>query len=323
VHPEISIKNLIQQRLASKLLRERNQRQLIKDDDLFWNTIRTKLEPLNDSRQFWNFSRCGGDIVEFFCKDCGQRHQFFYRCSLRWCPRCSWKLSEERKKIIGLWSSKLKQPKHLVLTMRNFEVLTKREIRFFKKALLRLRHKKIFKKVRGGCCSIEFTNEDRGWHMHAHLLLDVRYIPMSELARIWAKTLGQKIAIIKIMDCRDRAYIKEVAKYVVEGSELARWPADQINEFVTAIRGINFFTSFGNLRKLGPQIREQLAFQAKEKFKCECGSRRFSFKGTSSPEEVEREEVFREARALKRAPAAGRSSICDDKIGIPLQRDLI
>jgi len=75
--------------------------------------------------------------------------------------------------------------------------------------------------------------------------------------------------------------VKEVSKYVVEGSEIAKWDGNLINQFVTAIRGRRFFTSFGTLRKLAPQIKEQLAFAAREKFKCECGSRSFKFGGQS------------------------------------------
>jgi hypothetical protein len=287
-----SVKTLIRERLKAKLARERAQRQLISDDNIFWETIRAKLEPINDTNQFWNFSRCGGDEVHFDCKSCGLHHQFLYRCSLRWCPRCSWKISEERKGILKLWAEKIKQPKHLVLTMKNFPVLTKREIRFFKKSLIRLRHWKIFRQVRGGCCSVEFTNEGNGWHMHAHLLLDVRYLDMAIISKKWAKVLGQKFAIVQIKDCRDRDYIKEISKYVVEGSEMAKWPAEKINEFVRAIVGHRFFTSFGELRKLAPLIRSQLAFAAREKFACECGSRSFKFGGSAAKGSAQENEVL-------------------------------
>jgi hypothetical protein len=156
-------------------------------------------------------------------------------------------------------------------------VLSKREIRFFKSRLLRLRHWKIFSNVKGGCCSLEITNEGRGWHLHAHLLLDVRYVDMEALSRKWGKTLGQKFAIVKIKDVRGTDYVKEVSKYVVEGSELAKWNGEHINEFVRAIKGINFFSSFGSLRKAAPSIRAALQHDAREKFTCECGARNFDF----------------------------------------------
>jgi hypothetical protein len=308
-----AFQKLLRARLATKLARERQQRQLIKDDDIFHETIRAKLEGLNESNQFWNFSRCGGDEVVFTCKQCGLIHRFTYRCSLRWCPKCAWKLSEERKKILGLWSQRISQPKHLILTMRNFPILTKREIRFFKKALLRLRHWKIFRNVRGGCCSVEFTNENRGWHMHAHLLLDVKFLDIKKISVKWAKTLGQKFAIVQIKDCRDRDYVKEVSKYVVEGSELAKWDGFQINEFITAIRGHRFFTSFGSLRKLAPQIREQLEFMKPEKFKCECGSRSFRFQNPDSLEALGIEEPARRNRASEKHADDGQSAHADDR----------
>jgi hypothetical protein len=175
--------------------------------------------------------------------------------------------------------------------MRNFEMLTKRQVKFFQRQLLALRHQKIFRPVRGGCCSIEFTHEGRGWHMHAHLLLDVRYLDTVALSKIWAKRLGQEIAVLKIIDVRGTDYVKEISKYVVEGSELAKWDGNLINQFITAIRGRRFFTSFGSLRKLAPQIKEQLAFTAREKFKCECGSRSFKFGGQSDSPTANGQEV--------------------------------
>jgi len=272
-----TLKEIILERSRARTTRERAQRELIPEDELHHATIRDKLEPFNETSQFLNFAKCGSEEIRFRCRSCQKMHEFFYRCSLRWCPRCAWKIFEERKKVLRVFASQISQPKHLVLTMRNFPVLSKREIRFFKSRLLRLRHWKIFSNVKGGCCSLEITNEGRGWHLHAHLLLDVRYVDMEALSRKWGKTLGQKFAIVKIKDVRGTDYVKEVSKYVVEGSELAKWNGEHINEFVRAIKGINFFSSFGSLRKAAPSIRAALQHDAREKFTCECGARNFDF----------------------------------------------
>ena len=76
--------------------------------------------------------------------------------------------------------------------------------------------------------------------MHAHLLLDVRFLDAVALSKIWAKRLGQEIAVLKIIDVRGTDYVKEISKYVVEGSELAKWDGNLINQFITAIRGRDF-----------------------------------------------------------------------------------
>ena len=275
--PPRSLREIILERSRARTQRKRAQRELIPEDELHHATIRDKLEPLNSTSQFLNFAKCGSEEIRFRCRSCQKMHEFFYRCSLRWCPRCAWKITEERKKILRLWANQIQQPKHLVLTMRNFDVLTKRELRFFKSRLLRMRHWKIFSRVRGGCCSLEITNEGRGWHLHAHLLLDVRYLDMENISRKWARALGQKFAIVKIKDVRGTDYVNEVSKYVVEGSELAKWPAEKINEFVRAIRGIRFFNSFGSLKAAAPAIRAALEHDAREKFKCDCGARDFDF----------------------------------------------
>jgi hypothetical protein len=87
----------------------------------------------------------------------------------------------------------------------------------------------------------------------------------------------QEFAIVKVMDCRDRDYLKEVSKYVVEGSELAKWPADQLNEFVRAVRGRRFFFAFGSLFHDSPEIRRALNAERRPSPVCDCGCSDFRF----------------------------------------------
>ena len=144
--------------------------------------------------------------------------------------------------------------------------------------LARLRRAKCFEHVRGGCTSLEITNEGAGWHLHAHSLLDVRWLDMETVSRKWGKLVGQNFAIVKIKDVRKEDYMREICKYVVEGSEIARWPAEQILEFVTALKGLRCFTSFGALRELAPAIREELHFAKPLAEPCECGSRKYHYR---------------------------------------------
>ncbi len=267
---------------------------LLDEADQFADTIFQKLSGRLESNQFVNFTRCGKEEIYRTCKDCSQVEKFAYRCNLKWCPRCQWRLSAKRKDLLTLWATKIKQPKHLVLTQKNFPILTRRKLKEHSGCLAALRRRKLFSQVKGGCVSVEITNEDRGWHLHSHWLLDVRFIPIERISRVWGELVGQEFAICKIMDVRHRDYAQEICKYVCDGSEIAKWPAEHIHEFVTAIRGRRFFGSFGSLRKLSPMIRAELEAEKPEPVACNCGCSEFRF-------ESETQTVVNEVRALERS----------------------
>jgi Replication protein len=271
------VHQIIRERAITRAAREREQRGLWQEDDDFHETVRSKLEGLWHAPQFTNFSRCGLDDFYRTCRDCGEVQKLKYQCSIKWCPRCQWRITRERTKLIEFWARHIDQPKHLVLTQKNFPVLTRARLRTFVKNLAALRRRKIFRPVKGGTCSIEITNEGNGWHLHAHLLLDVRWLDMRTVARVWGKQVGQLFAIVKIKDVSQREYLKEVSKYVVEGSELAKWPAEQINEFVRAVKGCRFFGSFGSMRELAPQIRAHLRALRAPAPACDCGCSNFIY----------------------------------------------
>ena len=118
---------------------------------------------------------------------------------------------------------------------------------------------------------MEITNENNGWHLHAHCLLDVRWLDMEALSKQWAELLGQEFGIVKIKDCRGSDYVIEVAKYVAKGSELAKWSGEQLWEFICAIKGVRFFAAFGSLFHLRNQIKQELALAQPGERVCECG----------------------------------------------------
>jgi hypothetical protein len=173
--------------------------------------------------------------------------------------------------MLKAWSLQITQPKHVVLTQRNFPVLTRKKIRDFGRAFAKLRRNRLWKSVKGGCVSTEITNEGRGWHLHAHILADARWVEASQLAIEWGKLVGQEFGIVKVQDVRERGYLGEITKYVVKGSELASWDPEQINMFIRAIRGVRFFAAFGTLFQLQRKIKAQLR-QAKPPVPaCDCG----------------------------------------------------
>jgi predicted Rdx family selenoprotein len=278
-----STRQLITTRRMAKQRREHSQQELLDPRDLYHETILSKLWPLNHTTQISNFARCGAEEIFRTCKNCGHVESFYYRCSIKWCPRCQWWLATKRQNIIAAWAAKIQQPKHLVTTQSNFDILTHRTIRQHQRNLARFRRTKCFEKVRGGCVSTEITNESRGWHLHAHWLLDVDWLDMSAVSVTWGKEVGQKFAIVKVKDVRGSNYVGEVAKYLAKGSEIASWDADQINEFTRAIYRCRFFASFGALREMAPEIRRTLALSKPQPMICKCGCGQFHF-GTDKSE---------------------------------------
>jgi hypothetical protein len=156
-----------------------------------------------------------------------------------------------------------------------------------------IRRTRLFEPVKGGCASIEITNEENGWHLHSHWLLDCRFLDIGEVAKQWGDYVGQEFAIVKIKDVRGSDYVHEVSKYVVEGNAMAEWPAQQILEFVTAIKGTRFFFQFGSLLAQAPAIRRELAAEKPEAEPCECGGTEWTF-------ETEAMSILREIRQQKR-----------------------
>jgi hypothetical protein len=272
-----ALRTLIRGRAILRREREFEQRQLLPETADFYETIRMKLHGLCTTPQFENFTRCGNEDIFRTCKACGAVEKFKYQCNIKWCPRCQWRLVLRRQTMIAWWGKRIPSPKHLVLTQKNFPVMTHTKIREHTCRLAALRRRSCFREVKGGCVSVEITNEGNGWHLHSHWLLDVPWLDMSDVARNWAQLVGQEFAIVKIKEVKNDSYVAELAKYVVEGSELAKWPAEHINEFVLAVRGMRFFFSFGSLWKLGPAIRAELAAQKRPAKECDCGETDFLY----------------------------------------------
>ena len=290
---EGALKTLIRSRAIAKNKREREQFELLKSHDLHHETIRQALDGRFETNQFWNFSKCGREKIFKTCRGCRSVEQFEYACSLKWCPRCQWKITARRREMLAAWVKRISQPKHLVLTQKNFPILTPSRLREHQKNLTKIRRLKCWQKVLGGCVSIEITNEGSGWHLHSHWLLDVRWLNMKEISECWGRLCGQEFAIVKIMDCRNSEYLQEVTKYVCEGSEMAKWPPEQIHEFVSAIRGRRFFFPFGSLFKTGRQIRAEVKAAKPAGQPCACGCSDFIF-------ETEEQATINEIRQMNR-----------------------
>lgn len=287
------LKRLITERKRAKNQRERKQPKLIENREVHKASIEAKLTGLMHSNQFENFRKCGREEIYATCRNCRKHETFYFACNRRWCPLCNYKLTAARGAVLHAWSKTITQPKHLVLTITNFFVLTRKRIRDFQKALVRLRKQKLWSTIRGGCCSIEITKGETGWHLHAHLLLDTDWLDMPKVSQAWAAQVGQQFAIVKVKDVRGSDYVQEVSKYVAKGSDLAEWPPEHLMEFIQAIKGLRFFFQFGTLLKRGKQIRRDLNAARGAGKLCSCGCSTFVY-------ETEQMSILNELRASRR-----------------------
>jgi hypothetical protein len=272
-----SVKSLITARKKAKNARDALQPRLIENRDVFKAQMVRSLTGLAQGPQWRNFLRCGTEEIYKTCHACGLWDRYWYACNRKWCPLCNHKLAHARAERIRLWALKVRQPKHVVLTCQNFPILTRKRIRAFQSALVKLRRQDVWSQVQGGCASIEITNAGQGWHLHAHILADARWIDAGRLAIDWGRLVGQAFGIVKVKDVRGESYVQEIAKYVAKGSELASWPGEVLLEFIEAIRGVRFFAAFGSLRDQRKVIEAQLQFAKRDRKKCPCGCMDFQY----------------------------------------------
>lgn len=273
--------------------------ELWEEQDHFRDAIVAKLRGYLDTNQTRNLDRCGREKMFRTCRDCGESKSFGYHCDLKFCPRCAHRIVQRRLRVLRKWTARISQPKHVVTTQRNFQVLTHSALRRHQKALVKLRRTKVFQHVRGGCVSVEITNESRGWHLHAHWLLDARWVDAGELSRTWASIIGQDDrAIVKVKDVRGSQYVEEVSKYVAKGSEIAAWKPEEIVEFLRAIHRTRFFFTFGSLFKQGRAIRAEINTEHVPQV-CDCGCDKFVWRDEVS-------ETLHDIRTSQRRSASRR-----------------
>jgi hypothetical protein len=236
------------------------------------NSVAAKLRESGHPDIAQELEFCHSTFTVAVCSDCGRQRQFPNRCDLFYCPECAPRLARERAESVEWWSARIHQPKHVVLTVRNMLELTKGHIQEFKRWFSKLRRSKFANNWLGGFYRLEITNEGRGWHLHLHALINAKWIDAPELARQWAKHTNGLGHIVKVKDCRSKDYLAEVTKYVVKGSQLAKWSGDDIHTFIQACSGVRTFGVFGQLYGQRTEFAEWIAAIKDAKPLCECGS---------------------------------------------------
>lgn len=236
------------------------------------NSIAAKLRIAGRLDLAEKLEHCHSEYTITVCKDCGRVGRFPNRCDCFFCPECQPRLSNNRKDAIGWWAARCPQPKHVVLTVRNQPIITKEHIDELKHWWKLLRNRRFADNWVGGFYSIEVTNEGRGWHLHIHALIDAVWIDASELARQWDSVTNHNGHIVKVKDARGKEYLEEVTKYVIKGSQMAKWKPEDIRSCIEALDGVRTFGVFGELYGARTEFAEWLKEIREHKPLCECGS---------------------------------------------------
>jgi Replication protein len=275
------------------------QLDILEPEQIWQASLLAKVRGLIDYSVWDNLDRCGKEEVYITCAGCGSWKTHYYQCCLKFCPVCNWRIARERSAMLKEWSFAIKQPKHVVLTQKNFDVLNKQRVTFFRQAFAKLRRTKLWREVLGGCISIEITNEGNGWHLHAHVLADVRWLDAGALAVEWGRLVGQEFGIVKVMDARGMSYLGEVTKYVCKPAQMVAWPPAHIAQFINTVRGIRFFATYGSLFDMQKEIRLRLRALKPKKQPCICGC-------TEVVVENERASILGELRIAEKRRSKGR-----------------
>lgn len=236
------------------------------------NCVAAKLREAGADKIASKLEDCHAHTTIAICTNCSKVRTFANRCDLFYCPQCASRLQKERAEQVAWWAAEVRQPKHVVLTVRNFQNLTPEVVDWFRDCWSKLRRSKFASNWRGGFYRFEITNEGKGWHLHLHALVDALWIDQFRLKEQWRKNTDGAGYIVKVKDARGTDYLHEVTKYVVKGHQLAAWKPQQILEFVTAFTGKRTFGVFGSLYGKRTEFAEWIADLKSAKPACECGS---------------------------------------------------
>ena len=211
------------------------------------------------------------------CNNCSSVRKFPNRCDLFYCPECANHLQAEADKQVGWWAVRVKQPKHVVLTIRNIPDLSPKHVDEFRAMFGKLRRRRFARNWRGGFYRIQITNDGKGWHIHMHALVDAKWIDGQQLKQEWLTATKGFGYIVHVRDARPADYLKVVTRYIVSGNQIAAWSPSTTATFVRAFTSKRTFGVFGSLYGARTEFSEWLASLKLAKPRCDCGSHNVTY----------------------------------------------
>jgi hypothetical protein len=165
------------------------------------------------------------------------------RCGRRTCPDCRLLDYFRLRDLYGPALDMLQAPKLLTLTLRNVPILSRGTV-----AHLRCCMKKLWKfygpRIRGGIYALEAVNTGRGWHVHAHAVIDADYLDQAELSRVWLRITGDSQIVHIRQAYSPQGALKYILKYL---SKPPAVPEGLLGAYETALKGVRLLHPFGRL----------------------------------------------------------------------------
>jgi len=248
------------------------QLELWRKSTIHKNTVALKLREAGWHAEAAKLELCHSYYTVCICNDCKTIRRFPNRCDQFYCPECQHALQVERRKQVEWWTRECRSPKHVVLTIKNIPDLTAGHVDEFRRYFTKLRRLKFCRNWVGGFYRLEVTNEGRGWHLHLHALVEARFIDEGQLKNVWRKITNGLGFICRVIPVTGDSYLREVTKYVVKGSTIAKWEPSTIVTFLQAFLNKRTFGVFGNLYAKRTEFAEWIAMLKTSRPKCVCGS---------------------------------------------------
>lgn len=233
---------------------------------------------------------CGAPLL-LRCCSCGRCHQTAQRCRQKWCPVCARIRSGERAAKLRAAISKMADPAHLTLTMRNVTDWDRPHLKHLIESFARLRRTKIWSRCLGGAYGLEVTEKGRGWHPHLHAVIDCSWLSHlvpaptrftskwerknlserahAELCGVWGMCLRQDGAdpSVWVRRCDSNA-ANEIAKYAIKPAELLSL-GEKAPTLIDQLRSCRLTATFGSLRGV-PLVEDESSTPSG--LPCDCGS---------------------------------------------------
>lgn len=173
-------------------------------------------------------------------------------CRDRFCLPCA---RERSRVVVDNVTKYLKhQPvRFLTLTLRHRDVSLSEQLRRLYECFRKLRSSAYWRKhVTGGAAFLEVTLSLNGtWHPHYHCLIQGKYLPRSEVRRLWHEITGDSHIVDVRMARGDVEVIKYITKYVTKSfsGRISRDP-EKLDELVAAMYRVRTIIAWGTWRDL-------------------------------------------------------------------------
>lgn len=176
---------------------------------------------------------------------CGKELSVPLYCGCRFCPVCNRaRLARIRSRIAFILDKARQDPtfqlKMITLTIRN-QAAVSDGVRVLTKSFRRLRAKQAWKsRIRGGLYVIEVTGIPGHYHVHLHVLVDLRFFPVRLLSKIWSQVAPGKIVHIKRLPVH--AALVYITKYLTKPSVTG----SSVPIVEAGLKGARLFQPFGS-----------------------------------------------------------------------------